>query len=418
MRLFLFITVLGCLAFSTAMAQRVDYYIHIDEENPLIANVVMKIPDHSRAVRLYSRAAVLQTQSQIRDVVCGNTMLSMNDESEWVLPSGCTVVSWTVDIATIGEDGIAAYDQKTIISKTAKWWIFSTPTGILRLKNENAELNAHFNVPYQNNFSAKLPTGRQAPGFYAVGDVPIERFNNGRITLNYISDNPELTAQFVKPEDHVKALDYLSGIIGLDDKESQEITMVLLGITRQNQSLGGAAGHKTMLVNYIFDTVSATSKEVYFPIIIAIHEQIHQLSLARPHITWVSESLAHYYASKAALIIYPDNQVVRDIANELYASSMDGQPGLVDIQTRIDERQDYTHYSNFYNQGSAFWNAVDLTIQKATNGNENLDDYLALIMRTEFKKGEGFPRRIKRALSFITEEKFKSLEDQYLFSKD
>ncbi len=418
MRLFLFITVLGCLVFSTSQAQQVDYYIHIDEENPLIANVIMELPNHSGAVRLYSRATVLQSQSQIRDVACGNMMLSADDNGEWFVPSGCATVSWIVDIAAEGTDGIAAYDLKTIISKTGKWWIFSTPTGILRLKNETVELNAHFNVPYQPNFSTEIPTERQAPGFYAVGDVPVERFSNGKIKLNYISDNPELTAKFVKPEDHVKALDYLSSIIGLDNNEPQEITMILLGITRQNQSLGGAAGHKTMMVNYIFDTVSTTSKEVYFPIIIAIHEQIHQLSLARPHITWVSESLAHFYASKAALTIYPDNRVVRDIADELYASSMDGQPGLVDIQKRIDEQQDYTYYSNFYIQGAAFWNAFDLMIQEATNGSKNLDDYLALIMRTEFKKEEGLPRRLKRAISFIQEEKFKLLEDKYLFSKD
>lgn len=418
MRIFLFITVFGSLFFSTSQAQQVDYYIHIDEENPLIANVIMEIPDHSRAVTIYSRAAALQTRSQVRDVVCGNTMLSVNDNDEWIVPSGCKSISWIVDITTEGADGIAAYRQKTIMSKSAKWWIFSTPTAILRLKNENIELNAHFEVPYQMKFSTKLPSGRQAPGFYAVGDVPVERFSNGNIKLNYISDNPELTAKFVKPEDHVKALNYLSGIMGFDDAVEREITMVLLGITRQNQSLGGAAGHKTMLVNYIFDTVSATSKEVYFPIIIAIHEQIHQLSLSRPQITWVSESLAHYYATKAVLTIYPENKVVSDITAQLYASSMDGEPGLVDIQDRIDERQDYTYYNNFYNQGSAFWNALDVMIEKATNGKENLDDYLSLIMRTEFKKKEGLPRRIKRALSFIPEQKFKSLEDKYLFSKD
>lgn len=398
----------------SVMAQQVEYHVTIDEDDPLIATVIMDILEHNRSVLLYSRASALQTETQVRDVTCSGKTLLTNRDSEWVVPAGCNQVLWTVDIETESDEGIAAYDQKTILSKSGKWWIFSTPTALLRLRDETFKLYANFNVPYQSELSKKLPSGLQAPGYYALGDVPRQKVSYGNISLNYISDNPDLTAQFVKPDDHVTALNYLSAIMGVNQSEPKEITMVLLGITRQRQSLGGAAGNETMLVNYIFDSKSSSSKETYYPIIIALHEQIHQL-LRGPHITWVSESLAHFYAAKATLKIYPQNPVVKAIADELYSSSTEGQPGLIEIQKRIDRLQDYEYYDNFYNQGSAFWNALDVMIQEATNHSESLDDYLALIMRTEFRKGEGFPRRLMRAFSFLPTGSLESLEDKYLF---
>lgn len=408
----LFITIGSFI--EAANAQSVNYHITINKNDPLVAHVIMELPEHDRSILLYSRAKELQTQTQVRDVSCGGEPLRVNHVDEWIVPPGCEQVSWFVDIATEGRQGIAAYDQKTIMSNTQRWWIFSTPTGILRLRDERAELKAYFKVPYQHEYNTTLPTGLQAPGFYALGDFPSQMVTYGHINLVYISDNPGLTMQFVKPEDHVKALDYLSSIMGLNTSEKIEITMILLGITRNLQSLGGAAGDKTMLVNYIYDMNNYSGKETYYPILIAIHEQIHQLSRG-PHITWVSESLAHFYATKAILKIYPENEAVREITDELYASPVDGEPGLVDIQKRIDNMQDYSDYDNFYNQGTAFWNALDILIQEATNNTKSLDDYLALIMRTEFQKGDGFPRRLVRVFSFLPAGALKSLEDKYLF---
>ena len=402
---------------SVSVAQEVSYFITIEEDNPLEASVELEIFDHGRSLELYSRAAALQTTTQVRDVRCADRTLRVNDNGNWVVPISCNRVSWKVDIATEGDQGIAAYDQKTVMSKSEKWWIFSTPTAILRLALEPDVINIHFDVPFQDQLDTTIPSGLQAPGFYALGDVPETVVSDGNIKLKYISDNPELTSEFVKPADHVKALEYLSKIMGLDPDEEREITMILMGITRQLQSIGGAAGDNTMLVNYIFDAKSSTSKEIYYPIIIAIHEQIHQLSRG-PHLTWVSESLAQYYATKATLMIYPDNPVVQEIVDEIYASDPEGELGLVEIQRRIDRLQDYSHYDNFYNQGSAFWNELDLLIQEATNKDESLDDYLEQIMNTRFRRGQGLPRGLRRDLvSFVAADKLEAIEQKYLFSK-
>lgn len=399
---------------AAATAHQVDYHISIDEGNPLLADVIMEIPEHTRPVLLYSRAASLQTQTQVRDVACNDEELLINGNNEWIVPPSCTQIYWSVEIATEGDQGIAAYDQKTIMSKTGQWWIFSTTTGLLRLKDEPDELVAHISVPYQDELIIRIPSWRLAPDFYPLGNVPKSEFTFGNISLNYISDNPELAARFVKPEDHAKALEYLSTIMGANQFDKKDFTMILLGITRQNQSLGGAAGNQNMMVNYIFDAKGANSKEAYYPIIIALHEQIHQLRRG-PHITWVSESLAQFYASKATLKIYPEIQAVKEIVEELYASSPQNEPGLLEIQSRIDRLGDYSKYDNFYNQGSAFWNELDVIIQKSTNGAESLDDYMLLIMETEFKSGQGFPLRLQRVFSFLPEGSLKNLEDKYLF---
>ncbi len=415
-----FITIWVTLVFaicSAAVAQEINYFITIEEENPLVASVVLEIFDHNRELELYSRAPSLQTTTQVRDVRCGNRSLSKNGIGNWVVPVSCNKVSWSVDIGTESDQGIPAYEQKTIMSKSGRWWIFATPTAILRLTNEPDVMNILFDVPFQENSEATIPSSLKAPGFYPVGDVPKLMFKNSNINLVYISDNPELTSQFVKPEDHAKALEYLSKVMGIDPGIERDITMILLGITRQFQSLGGAAGDKTMLVNYIFDSKSPTSKEVYYPIIIAIHEQIHQLSRG-PHLTWVSESLAQFYATKAALLIYPDNPQVKEIVDEVYASDPEGELGLVEIQKRIDRLQDYSNYDNFYNQGSAFWNELDILIQEASRGNESLDDYMPKIMSLRFMQGQGLPREVRRDLSFVGEGNIRALEEKYLFARN
>ncbi|MDG1437352.1 MAG: hypothetical protein P8P98_00145 [Emcibacteraceae bacterium] len=123
----------------------------------------------------------------------------------------------------------------------------------------------------------------------------------------------------------------------MDEGEILDTTMIMLGIKRERGELGGTAGENAMLVNYIYENENSREQEKYFPILIAIHEQIHQIYRGTSHLTWVSESIAHYFATKAMLRVYPDNQAVREITEGLYNSESVNTPGLVEIQRRLDE---------------------------------------------------------------------------------
>ncbi|MBT5186271.1 MAG: hypothetical protein HOH19_04040 [Kordiimonadaceae bacterium] len=399
-----------------SVAQNINYKVIIRAEYPKIATVTMNLPKRTKGHELYSRAGNNQTETQVRDVKCAGEIIEQDDDGRWFIPGQCEEINWSVDFFHEDQEGIAAYEQKSILKKNSDWWIFSSPSALLRLRREPPSLKISFDVPGQKYFKTSLSSSMSPPSYFALGNVPSETIRRGGIKLTSISDDPSYTSQIINIDDHLSALEYLSSIMGLNDTgEVRHITMIMIGIIRERQSLGGAAGSNAMLVNYIFENEQSMDREKYYPVLIALHEQIHQLYRGS-QLEWVEESLAHYYGSKALQRVYPDNKTINEIVEGLYTSTAEDIPGLVEIQRRIDENRDFRLYDNFYNQGSAFWYNLDKLIHRFSDKHETLDDYLAIIMRSEFKRNEGIPNKVLRYLDFIPTDILHELEEQYLFS--
>lgn len=401
----------------TSVAEDVKYHIVIDPENPKEAFVSMTLENSLTSREIHSLASNYQTETQISDVMCGDEVLEKNIRDRWQVPSSCNVVTWKINFVSEDSEGIAAYEQRSVLMAKGDWWVLSSPTALLRLRREPFDLTIRIEVNGYDPIYARLPHGRRPPTYYAVGNAPTEVVTGDGVKLRYISDDPSYTSEFVKADEHTKGLEYMAEALGLrTDGRTRNITMIMLGIKRDRGFLGGSAGENAMLVNYIYKNDKSREQEKYLPILVALHEQFHQLYNGR-HPVWVRESLAHYYATKAMMVVYPGNEVVKEIVDELYASSSIGLPGLIEIDRRVSEERDFTDYDNFYGQGSAYWYRLDNLIKNASEGNETLDDYLPQIMKTPFIKGMGLPSRILRAIDFIPREEIKALEEQYLYSK-
>lgn len=399
------------------MAQDVKYHVTIDPDNPEEANVIMSLQDSFNARELYSKATNNQTETQVSDVRCGNEYLEQNVRKRWQVPSFCNEVSWKINFVTEDSEGIAAFDQKSVLMATRDWWVVSSPSALLRLRREPFDLAIQFDVKGYNTIYSRLPHGRRPPAYFALGNAPIETVLGDGIRLTYISDDPSYTSEFVKASDHAKGLEYMAQALGINTNgKIRNITMIMLGIIRDRGVLGGAAGENAMLVNYIYKNDKSREQEKYLPILVALHEQFHQLDYGR-HPVWVRESLAHYYATKAMMVVYPGNQTVKEIVDELYASPTIGLPGLVEIDRRINEKRDFTDYDNFYGQGSAFWHMLDRLIESGTDGKETLDDYLPQIMKTPFIKGMGLPSSILESIDFVPKKAITAIEEKYLYSR-
>ena len=400
-----------------SVAEAVNYHVVIDPDEPEVANVTMTLRKSLMARELYSRATNNQTETQVSDVKCGTELLDQNVRKRWQVPRTCNVISWKVNFVKENSHGIAAYEQKSVLMAKRDWWVVASPSALLRLRREPDNLMIKLDVRGHKTINALLPGGRRPPAYFALGNAQREMVEGDGIRLTYISDNPAYTSQFVKASDHAKGLEYMAEALGLkDDGRIHDITMIMLGIERERGVLGGAAGENAMMVNYIFENENSQDQEHYFPILIALHEQFHQLYNGS-HPVWVRESMAHYYATKAIMRVYPDNDTVKEIVDKLYKSPTIGLPGLIEINRRISEERDFTDYDNFYGQGSAYWYTLDRLIVKATDGKESLDDYLPLIMKTRFNKGEGLPVALLEQIDFVPTKAITALEKRYLYTK-
>lgn len=400
-----------------SVAQDVKYHVVIKPDEPEVATVTMTLQKSFLQRELYSRASSNLTETQVSDVKCGEEYLEKNVRDRWQVPRTCTVISWKINFVVESSEGIAAYEQKSVLMAKRDWWVLASPTALLRLRKEPDDLSIKIDVSGYETINSRLPTGRRPPAYFALGNAPSETVKGDGIRLTYISDNPAYTSEFVKASDHAKGLEYMADALGLkSDGIIRTINMIMLGIQRERGVLGGAAGENAMLVNYIYENKNSQDQEKYFPILIALHEQFHQLYNGR-HPVWVRESMAHYYATKAIMVVYPDNQTVKKIVDELYSSPAIGVPGLIEIDRRINEERDFTDYDNFYGQGSAYWYTLDGFITNASGGKESLDDYLPLIMETRFNKGEGLPPELLKRIDFVPSDAITALESRYLYSK-
>ncbi|MCC3859890.1 hypothetical protein [Pseudemcibacter aquimaris] len=397
-------------------AQQVRYHVKIDEATPTIAKVTMTLPTRRDGRALYSRAGDNQTKTQVANVNCAGKTIEPDARGRWRLPGACRTINWDVNLIVEGDEGIAGFDQKSVLMKSRRWWVFASPSALLRLTREPRSLKITFDVPHQEPFDARLPSASRPPAYFALGDYKQESVRRNGVILNYISDDPEYTSQFVKPDDHAAALSYMSKVLGVSQAGStQEITMIMMGIIRDRGVLGGAAGSNAMIVNYIYENEKSREMERYLPILVALHEQFHQLYSGTSHPVWVTESLAHYYATKAILKIYPDNKVVEGIVNELYQADRGDVPGLLEINRQVDEERKFDHYNQFYSLGSAYWKKIDDLIASGSGGSNSLDDYLADIMRMTFRKGVGIPLRFRDQIRYVGDDDLEKIEADYLF---
>ncbi|MDG1437351.1 MAG: hypothetical protein P8P98_00140 [Emcibacteraceae bacterium] len=181
--------VLTCFLSEVAAGQ-VNYHVTIKQETPTRADVSMMISGPASARVLYSRSGDLQTKTQVCNVSCDGNIIRQNYKKEWNIPRNCAQVNWQVDFVIEDEQGIAAYEQKSALMGSGKWWVFSSPSALLRLKREPSNLKISFDVPFGESFEAKLPTKNRPPEYFALGSVQKQTVRRAGIKLTYISDNP------------------------------------------------------------------------------------------------------------------------------------------------------------------------------------------------------------------------------------
>ncbi len=391
-------------------AERPAYTVSFDPARPQDARVELRLPASDRPLRLFSRAPDMQLEPQVEDVRCDGTLIE-RAEAEWTLPPGCETASWRVAFEA-AERGAVRPSRQRSVSVGNAWAVLSGPTSLLRVSGfENETLPVALDGVARPD---TLPPLNAAPGFFVLGDPPSIEYGDRSPHLTYIADDLQAVEALADPALHYQAIDYLRDAIGpAQISDVEDLTVVWFGAEREHAEMSGAAGFDTLIANYILAGDSPTPFEAAAPFILVLHEQFHQLAVgATPH--WVSESLANYYALKAAGRILPGDEGVLAARAMFINPEAPVETGLLEIQRRINEDGDYSGYMQFYSTGAAFWASLDEALADATDGAQTLDDILPVILASDYSGGAGLPDAVMDALSAIPPEPRAAIFDRYL----
>lgn len=388
------------------------YQIAYNPQVPSIVNVRLALPGTVLPTRLLSRAETLQTRSQVGEVRCGDTVIERSQAS-WNLPTDCSEVFWTVDLDRTDFGSVQPSAQRSLVTP-AGWVLLSGSTSLLRVEGWEDEgfvsIEAHNNEPR----CEILPPVSAPPAFFILGDAPSITYGAGTPQLRYVADDLEAVLGYVDPASHATAIDYLAAVIGEDQRRDvEELTVIWFGASRERRELSGAAGYDTLLANYLLPAETPSPLDVGLPFVLVLHEQFHQLAAGHNPV-WVSESLATYYALKAARRILPEDEGVAAAWSQLVQTDASISIGLLEVQRQIEHEQDYGSYSLLYSQGASFWYALDEALQEGSNGARSLDGVLPVILAAEFEPDSPLPNEVHQQLAQIPAVQLGEIVNRYL----
>ena len=260
----------------------------------------------------------------------------------------------------------------------------------------------------QSEASSLMPRNLP-PSFFILGNAPRTSVQSDALKLTYFGDDLDAVRRVSDPAQHLKGLSYLKEIMGAQlARHVAELKVVWIPIAA-NRGLGGAAGHDTFLTNFAID---AAPNEAARSFVTVLHEQFHQLDGGNNRPQWVSESLAQYYALKAALHVSGRDQRYVALWKQWFAKAAADRGNLLDVQRRV-KQGDFSDYKLFYSRGTMFWRDIEAALHKA-GVKEGLDPLVPTILDARFGADASLPPDVMKALRVIPEPELRALLAAYL----
>lgn len=391
------------IAPSQTHPNRIQFTLHLSKDSS------------RKKLRLFSRAGQMGLKSQVEMVKCNGVEMVDARNGFWELPMGCLKASWYVRAIDFDPSVSTPSDQQTLAM--GDWWLVSGPSSLLRVEGAKA---SQAKVVLLGGGGSKETRGLSSlsspPSFYVLGRPPKKTISSEDLRLRYVAEDLETVSQFVDPKRHLAALGYFVDILGKSNKRhAQELTVVWFGVTEDRRQVSGAAGANTILANYILSDKALDPLVFYRPFVLVLHEQFHQVQSGgalQPQ--WMGESLAQYYALKAATKAWPENEAVLGIFREDTQSATGPTIGLLAVQKQIDKERNYQNYGLFYASGVHFWFEVDQHLKRASGGASDLDAVLPDLLDVTFPDRTQVPERLREVLSAVDPSDLDQMIEKYL----
>lgn len=427
--LFLFL-ILSCAAHWNfePNAHELVYRVSEHHSDPEVLNISLTLPqtvaDGNR--ELFTRGMHLGVKPQIRDVKCDGEMIDQDTYHKWKIPSGCREVAWEVKLLSSETSPMEISKQQSFIVKSDPNWILLSEFSFLpRVEFKDYTSVIEFSPALEKNvvsFLDKdgkgrriLPEVNQAPVFFVIGLDAHTYDSTSGVSLKYLIDEATVVEAIDSFQPmHVRSIEYMRLLFNNSIERDFKLTVVWLGLS-QKGSIGGAAGFRTMLINYFFIDGKLSKEKFVWSLMTAFHEQFHLIyysEVSQP--AWAGESLAQYYAIKTLDRVGVDPALLKPVKASFIQPSRKIEMGLKAANQRFITENDMSVYHLFYDQGASFWFELDNLIMESTGNKKSLDDFIGPLSRMSFAEDGGIPPAFIDALKFNNVNGVESLIEKYL----
>lgn len=408
--------------------QEQNYQVHLDADNTLIAEVVLDLPPSTGNPRtLTLRGVAMGLKQQVSDVRGDDKLLENPKAGTWIAPADCKTVRWKIHFQSSFAGPVIASQQRNVYFRNGRWWLISEPSSLLRISETTFESTLAFKPKALFQIGAmpckanrwRVPESTHAPEFFAVGRVKPEKTEVDGFQVFHVADNANQVEKLGLKTAHAEALRYLLKLFpqSVDVPESERRLLIFwLGVSADNRQLGGAAGSRSFMANYIVGQTS--SSDIAMNLMVIAHEQFHQLTdlcvqedVSLP--VWVNESLAQYYGLKSLSHINLPAEAVSKARNRFIDPKREIKHRLVELSRKY-QQGDRSVYPMFYSQGATFWADIDHELSAATAGTKSLDDFLPIIFQAKFDETATLPQSILEPLRRAIGDKLDGLLQKYV----
>ena len=321
----------------------------------------------------------------------------------------CEQIKWQVSFRSADNHDTDLSKQSNFYSGEG-WWVLFEWDQLPRI-NSNDEITVCANIiRTQQNKCHPLPNINQPPLIFIFGQSA-SMFELGKQSINVYTDTSGKTLlNNENISSLIKQYHYIMSLFVEDAPKLTTIDLAWVGISKEHQVLGGAAGVSSYVSNYIIEDERVTTESQKRLFWITGHETFHMLTPYQ-YPLWMSESLAHYYGYKS---LTQTTQPNKDLVSqwEINKSKFPfADTGLYQAHKKVSNDHNMMYYPLFYEKGAAFWQELDNHLQKK---NHSLDQILPLLAQSTDHNGRFRTSLIKTLEQLIGTDEIETLLLKYL----
>jgi hypothetical protein len=350
-------------------------------------------------------------RSQVTNLTCDGETIIERPEGSWSIPEDVKDLRWKIQLKE--GKGVEACEQQSI--KLDSSILLSGGSSLPQFKDIYGPEGVRISMPTVRTIypepgqsqSIALP-GFSKPPLFLLLNFTERTLKDGLITLTYLLDDEKSHSLLPDMGENIKGLKWLMEVADIKTKEN--FTVGWCEYVGESLGISGATGSGILLANYLLSKTSPIDKALMLYVV--LHEAFHQLQTYYPdEPTWIQESLASYYGTRAVEVIMPEEGA--SLMDRFQKEADRFRKGLLTIHSAV-EKGDRSEYAAFYTKGVAFWAEVDKTLRTRS---DSLDLYLKdILSRMEYDQ-QGDPVNLNRILN-LSQEAWLSLRAQFLLSKD
>lgn len=342
-------------------------------------------------------------RDNVSDLACDGAAVERDAEG-WLLPAGCSTLTYSVAFDTIADSGARASDRRSLRSTSRNLWLVSGAAAFVvpdsLSERPTLDLDLPESVSGYHHLAESTGLGHVLPAKTALGRVFIGAGgfravdgSDGGTRFRHLFDGDE----DVDRSGAALGIQYLLRVTGASAPSA--IDVFWLGLEQGSAPrLTGAAGLDALVVNYwrgLPEDAPPTTRRAALAVFL---EQYFVAIAGRDLPPWLTRSLGQYYALKA----WREAGAISDaeLAAIVRSSVGRGDPpaSVTASHDRWMESGSDDDYRAFYRGGLGFWSALDAHVSSRTRGEKSLDDVVEALLGLIYSEDGSPPMRFLQVL--------------------